>query len=136
MPPRDPLALDLDGDGIETIGVGSVVFDHDADGLKTGTGWLKGDDGFVVWDRNSNGAIDSGRELFGVDTVKADGSLATDGVDALSDLDSNGDVRMPASMICASGRIGIRTALRKPVSFPPLPNWGLRRSISVVRADR
>jgi hypothetical protein len=39
--PRDPLALDLDGDGIETIGIetaNTVLFDHDADGIRTGTG--------------------------------------------------------------------------------------------------
>jgi len=94
MPPRrDPLALDLDSDGIETIGISGavVVFDHDGDGIKTGTGWVKSDDGFLVLDRNDNGMIDTGAELFGVDTVKADGMLATDGFDALRDLDSNAD---------------------------------------------
>ena len=92
-PPRiDPLALDLDGDGIETRGAdGKVVFDHNGDGVKTGTGWLRPDDGWLVLDRNSNGTIDNGGELFGVDTVKADGTKATDGFDALSDLDSNND---------------------------------------------
>ncbi len=93
-PPRtDPLVLDLDNDGIETIGIGGtvVVFDHNADGIRTGTGWVKSDDGFLVLDRNGNGTIDSGRELFGVDTLKSDGGLATDGFDALSDLDSNTD---------------------------------------------
>ena len=89
---RDPLALDLDGDGIETRGAdGSVLFDHNGDGMRTGTGWVRSDDGLLVLDRNSNGAIDNGGELFGVDTVKADGAKATDGLDALSDLDSNND---------------------------------------------
>ncbi len=92
FPRRDPLAIDMDGDGIETTGAdGSVLFDHNGDGVKTGTGWVSADDGFIVLDRNGNGTIDTGAELFGVDTVKADGSLATDGFDALSDLDSNGD---------------------------------------------
>jgi Ca2+-binding RTX toxin-like protein len=72
-PRRDPLAIDLDGDGIETVGIptdGStpILFDHDADGVKTGTGWLQPDDGWLVLDRDGNGNIDSGRELFGVDT--------------------------------------------------------------------
>ena len=91
-PRRDPLAIDMDGDGIETTGAdGTVLFDHNGDGVKTGTGWVSADDGFIVLDRNGNGTIDTGAELFGVDTVKADGSLAADGFDALSDLDSNGD---------------------------------------------
>jgi hypothetical protein len=72
-PRRDPLAIDLDGDGIETIGIPTdgtlpVLFDHDADGVKAGTGWLKPDDGWLVRDINGNGIIDSGRELFGADT--------------------------------------------------------------------
>ncbi|UJP04803.1 MAG: hypothetical protein LZF61_08045, partial [Nitrosomonas sp.] len=93
-PRRDPLALDLDNDGIETIGIGAtvVLFDHNADGIKTGTGWVKSDDGFLVLDRNGNGTIDSGRELFGVDTLKSNGQLASDGFDALKDLDTNGDL--------------------------------------------
>lgn len=93
-PPRtDPLVLDLDNDGIETIGIGGtvVVFDHNGDGIRTGTGWVKSDDGFLVLDRNDNGTIDSGRELFDVDTIKSNGALATNGFNALSDLDSNGD---------------------------------------------
>ncbi|MDO9434043.1 MAG: hypothetical protein Q7T95_01270, partial [Hydrogenophaga sp.] len=89
---RDPLVLDLDGDGLDLAPASSnLLFDHNADGIKTGTGWARPDDGFLVRDLNSNGLIDSGRELFGVDTVKRNGQLATQGFDALSDLDSNAD---------------------------------------------
>ena len=95
---RDPLAIDLDGDGIETVGVDAgVLFDHDADAIKTGTGWLNADDAFVVIDRDGNGTIDSGRELFGVDTVVGTEPLtgraiyAVDAFDALKSIDSNGD---------------------------------------------
>lgn len=55
------------------------------------TGWAGADDGFLVLDLSGNGSIDSGRELFGVDTVKSNGQLATQGFDALADLDSNAD---------------------------------------------
>uniref|UniRef100_UPI0025886FA5 hypothetical protein n=2 Tax=Nitrosomonas TaxID=914 RepID=UPI0025886FA5 len=34
QPPRDPIILDLDGDGLETVGLASnVYFDHDGDGV-------------------------------------------------------------------------------------------------------
>jgi hypothetical protein len=96
-PRRDPLAIDMDGDGIETVGISTtapVLFDHNADGLKTATGWLKGDDAWLVRDLNGNGTIDSGLELFGVDTditVNGVTRKATTGFEALSSLDSNGD---------------------------------------------
>ncbi|WP_188568481.1 calcium-binding protein, partial [Undibacterium terreum] len=100
VPRRDPLALDLDGDGIETVidnHGAPILFDHDADGVKTGTGWLSPDDGWLALDRNGNGTIDSGRELFGVDTVLKNGQLATNGFAALADLDDNGDGKIDAS---------------------------------------
>lgn len=59
----DPLVLDLDGDGIEITSLASKVqFDTNGDGIKTGTAWVQADDGLLVWDRNGNGVIDSGRE--------------------------------------------------------------------------
>jgi len=89
-PRRDPLTLDLDGDGLETTGTGllnPIYFDHNGDGIKTSTGWVKSDDAFLVWDRNNDGIIDSGRELFGDSTIKSNGQTAIDGFDALADLD-------------------------------------------------
>jgi hypothetical protein len=89
---RDPLVLDLDGDGIETVGTAAgVLFDHNASGVRQGTGWVKADDALVVLDRDGNGTIDSGRELFGNQTVLADGSFAAHGIHALAELDSNGN---------------------------------------------
>ncbi|MBU9200208.1 hypothetical protein KTD31_02155 [Burkholderia multivorans] len=90
----DPFALDLDGDGIETSGVSAinpVMFDINGTGVKQAVGWISADDGLLALDRNGNGVIDSGAELFGDATTKSDGQKAEDGFDALADLDSNGD---------------------------------------------
>ncbi|RUR71954.1 hypothetical protein EJP67_33425, partial [Variovorax guangxiensis] len=90
--PVDPLMLDLDGDGLELKAAnGSVLFDHDADGIRTGTGWISADDGILVRDLDGNGLIQTGRELFGVDTLKRNGEKAINAFDALADLDSNAD---------------------------------------------
>lgn len=90
----DPLVLDLDGDGIETTaeaGASGVRFDFEGDGIKTPTGWVSADDGLLVLDRNNNGSIDNGSELFSDYTPLADGTVATNGVDALRSIDSSGD---------------------------------------------
>ncbi|MBN6114236.1 hypothetical protein JR063_21845, partial [Xanthomonas sp. CFBP 8700] len=87
---RDPLVLDLDSDGIETVSASvGIMFDHDGDGVKTGTGWISADDGWLVLDRNGNGIIDNGGELFGADTVTSNTGKATSGFAALADLDSD-----------------------------------------------
>ncbi|MFA7403805.1 MAG: YqiA/YcfP family alpha/beta fold hydrolase, partial [Pelobacteraceae bacterium] len=89
---RDPLALDLDGDGVETVATSAgVAFDHNADGIATNTGWIKADDGLLVRDINGNGTIDTGRELFGDNTKLSSGNNAANGFAALADLDSNTD---------------------------------------------
>lgn len=94
----DPLALDLDGDGVETVATNAgVLFDHNADGIKTNTGWIKADDGLLVRDMNGNGTIDTGRELFGDSTRLANGQTAAQGFAALADMDANTDGKIDAS---------------------------------------
>lgn len=96
----DPLVLDLDGDGIEAVGIqvnAPVLFDHNDDGVRTGTGWIDADDGLVVRDLNGNGAIDSGRELFGDNTLLSNGQAADNGYVALAELDANADGRIDSA---------------------------------------
>ncbi|MCG7657596.1 calcium-binding protein [Neisseriaceae bacterium CCUG 44465] len=90
----DPLALDLDGNGIQTTattGFSGSLFDHNKDGIRTATGWVANGDGLLVRDLNDNGIIDNGGELFGDSTVLADGTLAQHGYAALAELDDNND---------------------------------------------
>ena len=95
---RDPLTLDLDGDGLETVGTAAgILFDQTGSGVRQGTGWVAPDDGFLVLDRNGDGVIDSGRELFGDSTHKSTGQTALDGFDALRDLDSNADGKISST---------------------------------------
>lgn len=87
---RDPLALDLNGDGIATISANEgIMFDHNGSGIKYGTGWINPSDGWLALDRNGNGTIDSGRELFGDSTRKLDGNFATNAYDALESFNTN-----------------------------------------------
>jgi hypothetical protein len=97
---RDPLILDLDNDGLETVGINPtapILFDHTGAGLKTATGWVKPDDAFLVLDRNGNSTIDSGQELFGDSTPLSAGGTAADGFAALAQEDTNHDGLVNAS---------------------------------------
>ena len=105
IPGGDPLVLDLDGDGVETVnanGHSGAMFDHNNDGIKTATGWIKGDDGLLVRDINGNGTIDNGAELFGDSTRLASGATATNGFAALSELDSNQDGKIDTTDVAFS----------------------------------
>ncbi|XXQ67820.1 calcium-binding protein [Neisseriaceae bacterium B1] len=95
----DPITLDLNGDGIQTIaaaGFSGSLFDHNNDGIRTATGWVNAEDGLLVRDLNGNGIIDNGGELFGDNTALADGSKAAHGFVALAQLDSNNDGKVDA----------------------------------------
>ena len=96
----DPLTLDLDGDGIETVasnGHKGALFDHSNDGIRTATGWINKDDGLLVYDRNGDGVVNNGGELFGDNTLLKNGERAANGYQALADLDDNGDGKVDAA---------------------------------------
>jgi hypothetical protein len=88
---RDPLVLDLDGDGIELspIAGSTVHFDYDQDGFAEKTGWVSADDGILVVDSNVNGLVDGAAELFG--------SPTQDGFAVLETYDTNGDGKIDAA---------------------------------------
>ena len=89
---KSPLVVDLDGDGVETVGVSEgVYFDHDGNGFAEKSGWVGKDDGILVRDINNNGTIDNGTELFGNNSVLSSGAKAANGFEALKELDSNKD---------------------------------------------
>ena len=79
-----PIAIDLHGDGIQTLSIDKgVKFDMLNTGEAVNTGWLSGDDGFLAIDNDGDGLISSRAELFG-------GGVG-DGFAKLKSFDSNGD---------------------------------------------
>lgn len=85
----DPLVLDLAGNGFTTRGLDDAVrFDLTGDGRPESISAPKGDDALLALDRNGNGRIDSGKELFG------DQHGASNGFAELSKYDDNRDGRI------------------------------------------
>lgn len=88
---QDPLMLDLNGDGLTLTGIEQgVSFDLDADGQSETVSFASGGDAFLALDRNQNGQIDDGTELFG------DQNGAEHGFAELAKLDANQDGRIDA----------------------------------------
>lgn len=87
-----PIVLDLNGDGVRTLGMeAGVQFDLFATHQPVHTGWVSGSDGLLVLDRNSDGKITDGSELFGSSTRLGSGDQAPDGYAALREFDTNHD---------------------------------------------
>ena len=95
-----PILIDLDDDGFDLAGVADgVMFDIDADGTLDRISWTKSAtrDAFLVLDRNVNGTIDDGRELFGNATRLRSGEVAPNGYIALAEYDENEDSLISAA---------------------------------------
>ncbi|MBB1520018.1 hypothetical protein [Aquipseudomonas guryensis] len=114
----DPLVLDLASNGFTTRGLQDPVrFDLDADGRIDRISAPSGDDALLALDRNGNGRIDDGRELFG------DQNGAANGFTELSKYDDNRD-----------GRIDAQDAIFERLSLLRFDTQGRQQQISLSEA--
>ena len=89
-----PLVLNFDGGPVEYGPVAAATFDLSTDGSCTNTSWPTSP--WLALDRDGDGMIRSGAELFGSATAMASGRHASNGFMALAELDSNLDGRISA----------------------------------------
>ena len=90
----DPLVFDLGGDGITTISLeeSNAFFDLDNNGFAEKTSWVNAKECLLAYDKNGDGIINGGNELFGDRTLMKDGrTLASSGFTALAEYDDNKD---------------------------------------------
>ncbi len=95
---KDPLVLSLDGK-IANLTEARVSFDIDQDGKEDSLPGLREGSGFVALDRNGNGTIDDGGELFGARSGNGFSELATLDEDGNGVLDEGDSQFQP----CSSG---------------------------------
>ncbi len=89
---RDPLVLDLTDTGFVPKPVSEgAYFDLNRDGFAEKINWVSGGNGFLAVDKNGDGKIRNGNELFGDNTVLASGVQAKNGFEALAEFDTNKD---------------------------------------------
>ncbi|MBX3233705.1 MAG: calcium-binding protein [Labilithrix sp.] len=86
-----PLVLSFDDAPVTFRADASGSFDLTRNGMSHGSDWPSAATPWLALDRDGNGAIDDGGELFGSATRLASGAFAKNGFDALRDLDDNHD---------------------------------------------
>ena len=90
----DPVVINLSREPWRLTGANNpVLFDIHATGHKVKIGWTApgANLAFLALDRNGNGRVDDGSELFGNATPLGNGHLAANGFEALAQYDSNHD---------------------------------------------
>ena len=96
----DPLVFDLDGDGITTVSLeeSNAFFDLDNNGFAEKTSWVGAKEGLLAYDKNGDGIINGGNELFGDRTLMKDSkTLASSGFTALAEYDNNKDGKIDSN---------------------------------------
>jgi len=149
-----PIVLDLNGDGIRTVGLNGSTGRFDL--LNTGeairSAWISPEDGFLAIDANGNGIIDDRSELFGSAIGEGFEKLGTfdtnlDGqVDArdarVGEIkiwqDRNGNHRTDAGELANLADFGIGSLSTRYVMVPEVQNgnWLLERGAATLRDGR
>ncbi len=125
-----PLVLSFDGAPVtfaSTLGAFDLAVTQ-----SVVTDWPTASTPWLALDRNGNGAIDDGAELFGSATVLRSGERATNGFIALAELDSNGDGRItPEDAAWSSLRLWSDENADRVSSAAELSPLSARRILSI-----
>ncbi|WP_437736033.1 calcium-binding protein [Sorangium sp. So ce1335] len=91
-----PLVLSFDERPVEYLTAMTGAFDLTGLGATIATDWPTATTPWLALDRDGDGVIGGGEELFGSATVLASGARADNGFTALRELDTDGDGRITA----------------------------------------
>jgi hypothetical protein len=124
-----PLVVAFDDDPVELGPVAAPAFDLGGDTVCDDPDWPTAATPWLVLDRDGNGSIDDGAELFGTATRIEGGGLAADGFAALATLDADADGRItPADPAWTDLRLWSdedRDRRSQPHELSPLSDRGI-----------
>jgi len=134
-----PLVLSFDAAPI-TFTNPQGSFDVAGRETRVPTAWVSANTPWLVFDRNSNGTIDDGAELFGSMTRLPDGQRAKNGFAALAPFDADGDgwltSRDPAFARLALWRDLDQDRVSSPEELSPLADSVLALSLAFAEVPR
>jgi hypothetical protein len=124
---KDPLVINFSGTGSQ-LGQRNFHFDIDADGTREQISFVDPGSGFLALDKNKNGEIDDGSELFGAQTGNGFQELALYDTDGNNWIDENDTIydklriwsRGPdgKTSLVALGKIGIGAIYLGSIASP------------------
>jgi hypothetical protein len=124
-----PLVVAFDDEPVELGPVAAPAFDLGGDTVCDDPDWPTAATPWLVLDRDGNGSIDDGAELFGTATRIEGGGLAADGFAALATLDADADGRItPADPAWTDLRLWSdedRDRRSQPHELSPLSDRGI-----------
>jgi hypothetical protein len=140
---KDPLLLNLAGNGPE-LGAVKHAFDLDADGTQEMIAMATGRSAFVALDRNGDGRINDGRELFGALTGDGFAELARHDDDGNGFIDAGdavyarllafGKDARGADVLTPLSALGIGALYLGSVATPFSVNTAANETLAVVRS--
>jgi hypothetical protein len=138
---ESPIIIDLRRNGFHFSDAPDGALFSINNGPRRRVAWpTTGDDAWLVWDRNANGVIDNGRELFGTVTPSLFGGRCENGYEALKELDANRDNLIDTRDVIFRHlrlwRDVNRNGLSEPGELLALPAMGIRAIGLVYSVNR
>lgn len=141
---KDPLVINFNGTAAQLTDT-KFAFDIDADGAQDKMSFVGPDSGFLALDRNANGKIDNGSELFGTESGNGFADLAKYDNDGNMWIDENDSIfasllvwQMDASgqdSLSSLAKLGVGALFLGNVNTPFSVNTASNQNLGLVRAS-